>query len=163
MEHKKAIAVEKKAIAVEIALQTHVLKACPEHNEIFCDDDVDPSSAFALAVDLVKQHTPYVDEFEGDAHELTDLLSATIGDAPRCCPVCTSARVGQNPRVDQNPSLDQNRSAEQVMRAGPSGACERGGLGQGLLQGWHVVGLGQQEHTRPARAEDELHVQPVTG
>jgi hypothetical protein len=157
MEHEKAIAMQKKAIAVGIALQTHVLKACPEHDEIFCDDDVDPSSTFALAVDLVQQRTPYVDEFAGDAHELTDLLSATIGEAPRCCPACASTRVEQNPR------LDQNRSAQQVMRAGLSGACERGGLGQGLLQGWHVVGLGQQEHARPSRAEDELHVQPVTG
>ena len=156
MEHKKAI-------AMEIALQTQVLKACPEHNEIYCDNDGDPSSAFALAVDLVKQHTPYVDEFEGDAHELTDLLSATIGDAPSCCPVCASARMDPNPMMDQNLRLDQNGSAEQVMRAGPSGACERSGLGQGLLQGWHVVGLGQQEHARPARAEDELHVQPVAG
>ena len=169
MEHNKAIAVEKKAIAVEIALQTHVLKACPEHNEIFCDDDVDPSGAFALAVDLVKQHTPYVDEFAGDAHELTDLLSAIIGEAPRCCPVCASARADQSPRLeqklglDQNLRLDQNGSAEQVMRAGPSGACERSGLGQCLLQGWHVIGLGQQEHARPARAKDELHIQPVTG
>jgi hypothetical protein len=117
MEHKKAIAMEKRAIAVEIALQTHVLKACPQHNEIFCDDDVDPSSAFRLAVDLVKQHTPFVDEFQGDAHELTDLLSATIGAAPSCCPACTSTRVDQNPRLDQNSRLDQNRSAEQVMRA----------------------------------------------
>ena len=159
MEHKKAIAVEKKAIAVEIALQTHVLKACPEHGEIFCDDDVDPSSAFSLAVDLVKKHTPCVDQFEGDAHELTDLLSATIGDAPSCCPACASAT-----RDDQSPRLDRNRSAEHVMRTGAlSGACERGGVGQRLLQGWHVVGLGEQKQARPARAENELHVQPVTG
>ena len=49
MEHKTT-----RAIAVEIALQTHVLKTCPIHNEIFCDDEVDPSSAFALAVELVQ-------------------------------------------------------------------------------------------------------------
>jgi hypothetical protein len=84
MEHKKAI-------AVEIALQTHVLKTCPIHNQIFCDDDVDPSGAFALAVELVKQHTPYVGEFHDDAHELTDLLSATIGAAPTGCPGCAHA------------------------------------------------------------------------
>src|ERR1700735_5614069 len=99
MEHKKAIVAEKKAIAVEIGLQTHVLKACPQHEEIFRDDDVDPTIAFALAVDLVKQRTPYVDEFAGDAHELTDLLSATIGEAPRCCPACAS--VDASVRVDQ--------------------------------------------------------------
>jgi hypothetical protein len=104
VELKKPIAVEKRAIAVEIALQTHVLKTCPLHNAVFCDDDVDPSSAFALAVDLVKQHTPYVDEFEGDAHELTDLLSAIIGDAPTCCPECARAAP---------------YSKAQVLRAGP--------------------------------------------
>jgi hypothetical protein len=99
MERKKPVAVEKRAIAVEIALQTHVLKTCPVHNTVFCDDDADPSTAFALAVDLVKQHTPYVDEFEGDAHELTDLLSAIIGDAPDCCPHCASAARDANAHV----------------------------------------------------------------
>ena len=68
----------KQAIAVEIALQTHVLQTCPVHNEIFYNDDVDPSSAFALAVELVRQHKPYVGEFQDDAHALTDLLSETI-------------------------------------------------------------------------------------
>jgi hypothetical protein len=81
----------RQVIALEIALQTHVLQTCPEHNEIFYDDDVDPSGAFALAVELVRQHRPYVHEFEDDAHALTDLLSETISAAPRCCPHCPSA------------------------------------------------------------------------
>ena len=81
MEHKRVI-------AFEIALQTHVLQTCPVHNEVFYDDDVDPSSAFALAVELVRQHKPYVDEFRDDAHALTDLLSETISSAPTCCPLC---------------------------------------------------------------------------
>jgi len=80
---------QKQSIAVEIALQTHVFQTCPAHHQIFCDDDVDPSSAFALAVELVRQHTPYVEGFH-DPHELTDLLSETIGSAPTCCPVCAS-------------------------------------------------------------------------
>ncbi len=87
MEHKQAI-------AVEIALQTHVLQTCPIHNEIFCDDEVDPSSAFALAVELVHQHTPYVDEFHDNAHALTDLLSETIGAAPTSCPICAGVAHG---------------------------------------------------------------------
>lgn len=86
MEHKQTV-------AVEIALQTHVLRTCPAHNEIFCDDDVDPSSAFALAVELVQQHTPFVEGFH-DPHELTDLLSETIGKTPTCCPLCTGSAVG---------------------------------------------------------------------
>jgi hypothetical protein len=81
----------KQFIAVKIALQTHVLQTCPLHNEIFCDDDVDPSGAFALAVELVKQHTLYADEFHNDPHELTDLLSETISAAPSCCPHCPGA------------------------------------------------------------------------
>jgi hypothetical protein len=84
MEHKQAI-------AFEIALQTHVLQTCPVHNEVFYDDDVDPSGAFALAVELVRQHKPYVDEFRDDAHALTDLLSETLGAAPKCCPHCPGA------------------------------------------------------------------------
>ncbi len=81
----------KQTIAVEIALQTRVLRTCPIHKELFCDDDVDPSAAFALAVDLVRQRKPYVREFHDDAHELTDLLSETIGAAPNCCPHCTNS------------------------------------------------------------------------
>jgi len=82
---------QKQSIAVEIALQTHVLQTCPIHKEIFRDDDVDPSAAFALAVDLVREHKPYVDEFHNNAHELTDLLSETIGAAPSCCPHCANS------------------------------------------------------------------------
>ncbi|HEX4150885.1 MAG TPA: hypothetical protein VHY75_01610 [Steroidobacteraceae bacterium] len=91
----------KQAIALEIALQTHVLQTCPIHHEIFCDDDVDPSSAFALAVDLVKQHTPCVVEFEDDAHALTDLLSATIGSAPTACPLCMRATEAGRERTSE--------------------------------------------------------------
>jgi hypothetical protein len=82
---------QKQAIAIEIALQTHVLRTCPVHREVWCDDDVDPAGAFALAVELVRQHVPCAHEFRGDAHELTDLLSETIGAAPNCCPHCPSS------------------------------------------------------------------------
>lgn len=95
MEHKQAI-------AFEIALQTHVLQMCPVHKEVFYDDDVDPSSAFALAVELVRQHKPYVEEFRDDAHALTDLLSETISSAPTCCPLCPGALT---PRDQASPDL----------------------------------------------------------
>lgn len=83
----------KQAIAVEIALQTHVLRSCPIHHEIFYDDDVDPSAAFALAVELVREHRPYVRDFHDDAHELTDLLSETISAAPARCPRCVAGET----------------------------------------------------------------------
>jgi hypothetical protein len=78
----------KQVIAIGIALQTQVLKTCPIHNQIYLDDDVDPASAFALAIELVRQQKPFVEEFENDEHRLTDLLSETLGTAPLCCPGC---------------------------------------------------------------------------
>jgi len=79
---------QKHSVAVAIALQTHVLRTCPLHNQLFCDDEADAATAFALAVELVRQHTPYVDDFRDNTHELTDLLSETIAAAPENCPQC---------------------------------------------------------------------------
>jgi hypothetical protein len=79
---------KKQIVAIGIALQTHVLQTCPVHNQIFCDDEADPASAFALAIELVRGHLPFVREFHNDAHELTDLLSETLGMAPGICPDC---------------------------------------------------------------------------
>jgi len=81
---------KKKSIAIEIALQTHVLKTCPTHQQIYFDDDADAASAFALAIELVRKHKPYVEEFH-DEHELMDLLSDTLGATPLCCPDCQSS------------------------------------------------------------------------
>jgi hypothetical protein len=78
----------KSLVAMGIALQTQVLKSCPIHNRIYLDDDVNPASAFALAIELVRQHKPFVEEFDNDEHRLTDLLSDTLASAPLCCPDC---------------------------------------------------------------------------
>ena len=79
---------KKKSIAIEIALQTHVLKTCPIHRQIYFDDDADAASAFALAMELIRKHKPYVKEFHDDEHALMDLLSDTLGATPLCCPGC---------------------------------------------------------------------------
>lgn len=79
----------KQAIAIGIALQTHVMKACPIHRHLYFDDDVNPAGAFALAIELVRTHKPVVQDFEDDEHALTDLLSDTLGMAPMRCPVCS--------------------------------------------------------------------------
>jgi hypothetical protein len=79
---------KKQVIAIGIALQTQVIKTCPIHHQLYFDDDVNPASAFALAIELVRGHKPYVEEFHDDAHELTDLLSDTLGMTPLCCPEC---------------------------------------------------------------------------
>jgi hypothetical protein len=84
---------KKQAIAIEIALQTQVLKTCPIHRQIYFDDEADSASAFALAIELVRKHKPYVEEFHDDEHELMDLLSDTLGATPVCCPECQSVAV----------------------------------------------------------------------
>jgi hypothetical protein len=84
---------KKLAIAIEIALQTHVLKTCPIHRKIYFDDDADAASAFALAIELVRKHKPYVEEFHDNEHELMDLLSDTLGATPACCPECQSVAM----------------------------------------------------------------------
>jgi hypothetical protein len=86
---------KRQEIAIGIALQTQVLKTCPIHNELYCDDaqfmdDENMARAFAVAVELVRQHAPYAEEFDHDPHQLTDLLSFTIGAAPESCPECES-------------------------------------------------------------------------
>jgi len=84
---------KKQAIAIEIALQTQVLKTCPTHRQIYFDDEADAASAFALAIELVRKHKPYVEEFHDNAHELMDLLSDTLAATPLCCPECQSVGV----------------------------------------------------------------------
>jgi hypothetical protein len=85
---------QKHSVAVAIALQTHVLRTCPLHDELFCDEEGDAASAFALALELVRQHTPYVADFRDNTHELTDLLSETIAAAPEYCPLCAAPAEG---------------------------------------------------------------------
>jgi hypothetical protein len=87
---------QKQSVAVEIALQTHVLRACPLHHRLFCDEEADAASAFALAVELVRQRTPYVGQFFGDTHALTELLSDTIAGAPEYCPQCAVAAAEEH-------------------------------------------------------------------
>jgi hypothetical protein len=78
----------KQVIAIRIALHTQVLKTCPIHRQWYFDDEVNPASAFALAIELVRKHKPYLEAFDNDEHGLTDLLSDTLGTSPLCCPEC---------------------------------------------------------------------------
>ena len=83
---------KKQAIAIGIALQTQVMKACPVHRKLYFDDDVNPAGAFALAIELVRTRKAFVREFADDEHALTDLLSDTLGMAPMCCPACNEPK-----------------------------------------------------------------------
>ncbi len=79
---------KRQGIAVSIALQTHVLRTCPVHHQIYLDEDADPAGAFALAIELIRKHGPYAQEFHNNAHTLTDLLSDLFAAAPLCCAQC---------------------------------------------------------------------------
>ena len=89
---------KKQEIAISIALKTQVLRLCPVHNQLFCDDegfsdDENMARAFAVAIELVRQRDPCMEEFHYGAHELTDLLSSTIGAAPDRCPDCLAPQA----------------------------------------------------------------------
>jgi hypothetical protein len=89
---------KKQEVAIGIALQTQVLKLCPLHNQLYsgdeeCADNENMAQAFAVAIELVRQHEPCVQEFLESSHELTDLLSSTIGAAPDCCPDCLAQQA----------------------------------------------------------------------
>ncbi len=83
---------QQQLIAIGIALRTGVLKICPEHCQIFYDDDVDPALAFALAKELVHRHNPYVAPF---AHfdELADMIGDIVSMAPHQCPRCMESQT----------------------------------------------------------------------
>src|SRR5882724_2888148 len=100
---------KRQEIAIGIALQTQVLKTCPIHNQLYCDDeefigDENMARAFAVAIELVHQHEPYAQEFHRNAHELTDLLSYIIGAAPASCPGCTAQRYSVNEAGEPAPA-----------------------------------------------------------
>jgi hypothetical protein len=101
---------KKHAIAIGIGLQTQVLKTCPVHRTIYFDDEVNPAGAFALAIELVRNHNSYVEEFH-DEHELTDLLSDTLGTTPLYCPQCQTA-------ASLRSVSERNRFAESAFEIG---------------------------------------------
>jgi hypothetical protein len=124
---------KKQLIAIGIALQTQVLKTCPVHRQLYFDDDVNPAGAFALAIDLVRKRKPYVDAFH-DEHELTDLISDTLGTTPIGCPECQSS-------VRSNSLPDRGRFSE------------------GALEGRQIVGFGQHQNRARSLAQQKLDVE----
>jgi hypothetical protein len=89
---------EKHSIAMGIALQTQVLKICPVHRQLFCDDEVDPAVAFAVAAQLIHNDKPSTDVFREDIHDLADLLTDVISSAQCSCPECAPPPIVSLPR-----------------------------------------------------------------
>jgi len=82
----------KYAIATDIALQTGVLRLCDEHQNLFFDD-ADPAPAFELALELLSARAPRISLFNGDSHELTELIGEVIANSPVSCPGCRAALI----------------------------------------------------------------------
>jgi hypothetical protein len=89
---------EKHSIAMGIALQTQVLKICPVHRRLFCDDEVDPAIAFAVAAQLIHNDKESVNVFREDIHDLADLLTDVIATAPCTCPKCAQPLRDSRPQ-----------------------------------------------------------------
>ncbi len=66
---------QQESIVTGIALQTELLKICSAHHQVFCDEDVDPAMAFAVAAELIRQDGLSARAFKRDLHHLANLLS----------------------------------------------------------------------------------------
>jgi len=87
---------EKHSIAMGIALQTQVLKICTAHRQLYCDDDVDPAIAYAVADHLVRDDQASAGVFRDDIHGLADLLTDVICTAQCACPKCAPMLHGSH-------------------------------------------------------------------
>jgi hypothetical protein len=95
-----------------------VVKTCAAHRELYFDDDVNPANAFALAIELVRKRHPYVGDFCNGEHELTDLLSHTLGTIPMCCPQCESSLGPKALGLGLNPLPEGSRLGESALESG---------------------------------------------
>lgn len=82
----------KESIALQVALQSGVLKECERHHQIFYDDQ-DPKPAFELMLELFENDAPEVAGFSGNCHELTDILSEVIAHASAYCLHCRYGKI----------------------------------------------------------------------
>jgi hypothetical protein len=89
---------ERHSIAMGIALQTQVLKICPVHRQLFCDDEIDPAIAFAVAGQLMHNDKQSVDVFREDIHDLADMLTDVISTAQCSCPICAQPLMASRSR-----------------------------------------------------------------
>lgn len=80
----------KRKIAIDIALQTRVLRECSRHRRLYLVD-ADPAPAFELALQLLRQRSASVALFGLDRHKLIELISDILGKAPVICPECRTA------------------------------------------------------------------------
>lgn len=80
----------KRKIAIDIALQTRVLRECSRHRRLYLVD-ADLAPAFEPAMQLLRQRSARVALFRLDRHKLTGLISNILGKAPAICPQCCAA------------------------------------------------------------------------
>jgi hypothetical protein len=78
-----------RAIAVEVAVRTGLLKKCPLHGDVYDPGQHDYQGALMVAVYLINQSDPLVAPFGGDRLPLAELLKSICGSHARGCPRCS--------------------------------------------------------------------------
>lgn len=78
-----------RAIAIELALRTGLLKKCPLHGEVYDPGQHDYQGAFMVAAYLMNQSDPLVEPLKGDRLPLTELLKSICQTHAYGCPRCS--------------------------------------------------------------------------
>ncbi len=76
------------AAAVEIAIQSGLLKRCPYHDYFYFAGEYDYTAAYKLGNHLMSHNDPLTEIFEGDRHAMTDKIKEAIDSAGEGCPGC---------------------------------------------------------------------------
>jgi hypothetical protein len=86
-----------RAIAVELALRTGLLRKCPLHGDVYDPGQHDYQGAFMLAAYLINQSDPLVVPFGGVRQPLTDLLKSICQTHACGCPRCSLSSGNGSP------------------------------------------------------------------
>ena len=78
-----------RAIAVQVALRTGLLKRCPVHGDVYDPGQHDYQGALMVAAYLINQSDPLVAPFGGDRLPLTELLKSICGTHAGGCARCS--------------------------------------------------------------------------
>ena len=78
-----------RAIAVQVALRTGLLKRCLVHGDVYDPGQHDLQGALMVATFLINQSDPLVAPFGGDRMPLTALLQSICETYSSGCPLCS--------------------------------------------------------------------------
>lgn len=94
VEPAEPVDAKRREIAVQIALRTGLLKACPHHGAVYDPGQHDYQGACMTAAFLVTRDDPLVAPFGGDRVPLTRLLKTICDSYGPCCMKCREGSAG---------------------------------------------------------------------